>query len=54
MTVPPKRKNYPRKIRTHRVELLKPRSFFIAQAGKVGRRKGLPCVVTPEEVRKEP
>jgi hypothetical protein len=53
MTVPQKRKNASRTIKIHRVRALKSKGFYIAQAGKVARRRGLPCIITPRDVETE-
>ncbi len=37
--------------RIHRSRLLKPRGLFMALAGAVAKKRGLPCIITPEDVR---
>lgn len=46
------KKSSPRRTRhIHRSRLLKPRGLFMALAGAVAKKRGLPCVITPEDVR---
>jgi hypothetical protein len=42
-----------RKVKLVRVRALKSKDFYIAQAGKVARRRGLPCIITPRDVEIE-
>jgi hypothetical protein len=42
-----------RKIKLVRVRALKSKGFYVAQAGKVARRRGLPCIITPRDIETE-